>query len=161
MDIILTFFKRPLFIAVPAFVIIILSLILFFLKPLSTKQCLYVFPDNRFTFVNLEQRNIPQNGDKAQNITNYVKELPAGSRNIEMERFINKNTVVNQVILENGILVIDFSKEMNDLENDIPLPMSDVSALMEKNILLNYNGIDKIVITIEGQIPGAPFYSLE
>lgn len=138
--------------------IVLISVLLFFVMGNRRERVFYRFPVNSFNGYEAEMHYLPSKKNPEQAINGFVSEFLLGPVALELAPAFPEGTRLRSLMLRGGVLYIDFSREIIDLTGSFPLSLAETLALTEKNIRANYIGINKIVFTIEGCVPGAyPF----
>lgn len=113
----------------------------------------FLFPSENGTSISGEVRPVPRSGDLETEITTYVKELLLGPSELRMGDLFPEGTRLNQLILLENSLFIDFSKELVfNLENH-HLTLVEIKELVVDNLTMNYPRIESVVITVNGVEP--------
>ncbi len=127
---------------------------------ISQRQ-VFLFPLDNGKGINAEMRLISKYRDKENRIVHTVRELLLGPSVLEFERVVPAGTKIQSYILDGNTLYLDFSEAFFDQESGLTLPFKERIELVKKTVFLNYRFIRDIVITINGQIPESPFFSLD
>jgi hypothetical protein len=110
------------------------------------------YEDNQAYLV-AEEREIPNDANFYKNV---VQEIIKGPVSEQLYPTIPSDTKVNSVKLENGLVVVDFSKEI--ITNTEEIPHSSTTEILAifsiVDTLTEFKEIEKVRITIEGKQEG-------
>ena len=149
------------FLPVPLIVLFFITAVIMANTGFVSQRQVFLFPLDNNKGINAELRLITKYNDKEERIVHTVRELLLGPSILEFERVVPAGTKIQSQILDGNKLYLDFSEAFFDQESGLTLPFQERVALVERNIHLNYRFIKDVVITINGQIPESPFFSLE
>ncbi len=138
----------------------LLAVILINLENARLKQVL-LFPLDNGNGVNAELRMIKKYKTKEVRIAHTVKEMLLGPAILELDRIVPLGTKLQSLILNDQTLFLDFSKDFFQMDSGLSFPFSDRIDLIKRNLKFNYPFLKEVVITINGQLPGSPYYSLD
>ena len=143
-------------------------IILFFLTALimvntgySRLNQVLFFPRDNGNGFNAERRIIRRSLNKEERITQTVKEILLGPSELELENIVPVGTKIQSLIFSEGVLYLDFSPLFFEDLSGFILPFNERLEYVEKNVLFNYPFVKRVAITINGQLPGSPFFRIE
>ncbi len=147
---------------IPAVLILISLLSVILMLNLNRGRNSYVmfFPLDSQNGRNAEIRMIHRHRSEEYRLQRFISELILGPVKLELNPFIPVETKLNAMIRSEQTLYLDFNRHFIDESPRIPLSYEEKIEYMKENILFNFPGIKEIVITVEGQVPGAEFFFL-
>lgn len=120
-------------------------------KKFTERSLFFVEPVSRT--VVLEHRLIPEKHDLEQNIELLVKDELLGPSLLVRDSVFPEGTILNHILLRDGVLYIDLSIEAVFPSEHSGLNFQDSLKILERTIKFNFREIENIVITIDGSIP--------
>ena len=146
----------------PAVLILISLLTVIFLLNLDRGRNSYVmfFPLDSQSGGNAEIRTIHRHRTENIRMERFISELILGPVELELNPFIPEGTKLNTLIHSDQTLYLDFNRHFIDESARIALNYNERMDYLNRNIHFNFPGIKEIVITVEGQVPGAEFFFL-
>ncbi|MBM3709088.1 MAG: GerMN domain-containing protein [Actinobacteria bacterium] len=110
------------------------------------------YEDNQ-TYLAPEEREIPKDANLYKNI---IEELIKGPVSEQLYPTLPSNTKVNSLSVENGLAVVDFSKEI--ITNTQEIPHSSTTEILAifsiVDTLTEFEEIQEVRITVEGKKEG-------
>ncbi len=87
----------------------LISLVIFIVKADDIKQRVIFFPEDKSDNLIGEVRKLKSRGNLEKDIESLLKEILLGPEQLKNSRYIPLDTIVNSVILRDGILYADYS----------------------------------------------------
>lgn len=134
-------------------VILILSLVFFFVFEFNEVKRVFFFPNDVTGDLNGEVRKLHRSKEDEENITLFVKEIILGPGRFENKPIIPRNTTLNTVILRDNKLYLDFRENIFFPQGRSHEEIEKIEKVLRESIKFNFPFIDTITITINGQIP--------
>jgi hypothetical protein len=151
--------KIGLFSAAAATALFVVALVLFLLVPAQRNdRYRLAFPDTAGGALHYEWRILPDRSGTREKARLLLEEMMLGPVSLGAVPFFPESSELQSVLYDRSdrTLYIDFDPSfVVESENGL-YPFPDLTALIERNLRHNINGIDRIFVTIAGQLPGAP-----
>jgi hypothetical protein len=142
------------------FFLVSLTLFLFFGGKRDRRY--FYFPDNKYLAMDAEMHYVPAGKSREKDMKIFLSELVLGPVDIALAPLFPEGTRIRTLVFRDGVLYVDFTRQILDFQDKIPLTLPEILTATEKNINSNFMGIKKIIFTIEGREPGsAPFGSVQ
>jgi len=110
------------------------------------------FPDLKTHKIVGEVRYLPDMGTERANIELLVNDLFLGPSNYgKNANVMPSKTRLEACIIADGIVLLDFSKEIFILDRHMVLQPKEMLQAVANSILFNFPGIKKIFVSIQGQ----------
>ena len=134
-------------------ILFVLSLVLYIMDPYKQIQRKFLFVSEATMSLAGEVRSVPFSNDRERNIAAYIEELLLGPAALRLQSIFPENTRLNQLKLEDKVLYIDFSREMVFNLDNHPLTPVEIKDLVVDNLSVNFPGLEKVIITVNGLEP--------
>jgi hypothetical protein len=152
-----TISKKPdtmtLIIGIVLVILLVFSLVLYILEPYKQMQRKFLFFSEETGSLSGEIRSVPFSKNRERNITAYIKELMLGPAGLRLQGIFPRGTRMNQIKLVEDVLYIDFSREMVFNLDNHPFPPVEIKNMVVDNLSVNFPGLEKVVITVNGLEP--------
>ncbi len=132
----------------------------FILPPTQTERVLF-FPQNITGITTGEARLLPREHGIEKQVRTLVEELLLGPERARDLRLVPVDTKAQSVIVRNDQVYIDFSPQMVTSSTNVHEPTEDAIKLIERTIRFNFPRIRRVTVTIAGQLPGQPYFSIK
>ncbi len=129
------------------------SLLFFFLFGNNKAGRVLFFTDEITGDITGEVRQISLRNSQEDNIEFLLKELILGPVKLSNTRVIPGKTRLKSVLLRNGTLYIDFSRDIIFIENDVSLNFTKILDVIQRTIRFNFPEINEITILVDGEVP--------
>jgi hypothetical protein len=136
-----------------------LGIVLANMEFVRLNQVLFFPLDNGKGF-NGELRLIKRYRDREERISHTLGEILLGPSELAYEKIVPVETKIQSLMLRDNALYVDFSKHFFDEIKGFSLTPQERLNYIEKSLLFNYSFINKVVITINGQLPFSPYYRI-
>lgn len=137
-------------------IVFILSLSIYRISN-RNKIGIFLFP-NRYNVLAAELRRFPKTETREEIVKHAVSALLSGPNRISSYPFFPEGTHILGSVLSKKTLYLDLSAELSTEPFPRNYTYIKTIALLEKNLYLNFRFLNEIVITIEGQEPGQPYF---
>ncbi len=105
-----------------------------------------------------EIRFLPRQASRQEAVELLVREICLGPQDISHRRIVPAQTRIRSLLLQGQTVYIDFNPRILFRGNDISLSYEEMFSAVRKNIEFNFRFVDKIVITVDGQLPFSPYF---
>jgi len=147
------------FSATIAAALFVVALTLFLLSP-DQRDDRYslAFPDTAGGALHNEWRILPNRSGARERIHMLLEEMMLGPVSLGAVPFLPETSELQSVLYDRSdrTVYIDFDPSFVVQSENGLFPFADLTALIERNLRHNVTGIDRIIVTIDGQLPGAP-----
>jgi hypothetical protein len=133
--------------------VLLFSLLMFFLSDRGTRRKVFFFPQYRSSQVAGEVRSLPVRNSLEDNITLLVKEQLLGPVVVTNDRLFPPSTVLRTLLVRNDTLYINLSVDAILGRRSTESSFEESVAVLERTIRFNYPEIDRVIVAIEGEIP--------
>ncbi len=117
------------------------------------------FPDATATSVQAEWRFVPDRDTPQESIRVFVEELLLGPVRLGSVAFVQPGTRLRSVVLDdNRRLFLDLAGENLVNLDETGRSVEEVIQLLQQNLMHNFRLLRDVQITVDGQVPGAPFF---
>jgi hypothetical protein len=130
--------------------VLLVSLFSFALSKEWIRRIIF-FPHVNSTKVIGEERFLPDLGNQRENVMLLVDEIVAGPYKYGNLPVIPERTKLKSVILQNGILYVNFSKEIYYIDKLVLITPKEMLQAFTDSVLYNFPEIQKVYIFIEGK----------
>ena len=113
----------------------------------------FFFPEPVSKTLKTEYRLLPVQDTLEKNLELMVKEVFLGPSLLTLDRVFPDGARLNHIFLRDGILYIDMNSRAAMSDSMFWLTFPESLDILEKTLRKNYNGIDRIVFTVNGSIP--------
>lgn len=107
-----------------------------------------------------EIRYLPRQDTREERIEILLDELCLGPVNINYNKILPAGTRLQSVRLNKDRVYADFSPRILFTQDEVSLTYEEILQAIEKNLRFNFRFIDDVVITINGQEPQSPYFSV-
>jgi hypothetical protein len=142
-----------------AFFLVFLIALAFFLAEGRTRMySIIFFPEPAREGVSGEPRRVFRQDTLEGNVRLLVREMLLGPMDIRHTNIFPPNTRLRSVFVRGGSAYLDFSPEIIFLDNKTRLSFDELLAAVRRTVLFNFRQLSAVVITVNGQVPGAGSY---
>jgi len=154
----------------PAFIVgsillllFILSFSIYLLRADKQTKRTFFFPEkslkNKTDTLKLsgENRFLPIRNSMADDIRLLVEDIILGPTLYTHERLVAKDTRLISLLLNQGILYLNFSSALLEPNAQVAFPLAFQIQALGNTVLFNFPGLTKVYVFIEGQIPDFRF----
>lgn len=134
-------------VTVAVVVLVFLTTLIISLATKGTRRS-FIFPSVDDGDYVVETRYLPDNPLK-DDITYYIDELLLGSQVERTKLIFAKNTTVLSCFKKDGILYVNLSNELLNLDDNV-IPIKDGIELLKKNIKQNFGHSKTVEIYVDG-----------
>lgn len=129
-----------------------LSLVLYLVSP-DRKARRTLFYPKLFTHkLSGETHFLPLKQDKEKNIEALVEELILGPLDPEHRRALPRKVKLDSLLLREGNLYLNFSKELLSLDSEAPLSLEEMLMAVTNTLIFNFPNLKQVHCFINGQI---------
>lgn len=118
------------------------------------------FPGARSTRVTGEIRRLPRQENTRADIQLLLRELILGPTEIRHGRLLPRDTKLQSVIVSDDKVFINFSAGILVEAPDQQLALEEVFDVLRRTIRYNFRRIDRVIFTVNGQLPSQPYYRI-
>lgn len=142
-----------------AIVTLLISIVLFLVTEAGERDRYnFAFPDTAGGSIHHEWRVLPSRHSVRDRAELIVRELLLGPVALGAVPIVPEESDIRSVIYNENTrtVFIDFTPDVILQPGAERIPFEDAVALIDRNIRHNLKMVESIVVTIDGQIPGAP-----
>ncbi len=118
------------------------------------------FPGARTARVSGELRSLPALGDTRDDLRLLLNEVILGPAEIQHGRLVPRGTQVRSLIVNDGIAFVNFNEVILFEAPDQQLALEEVFDVLRRTIRYNFRSIERVVFTVNGQLPSQPFFQI-
>ncbi len=104
--------------------------------------------------IETEFRRFPKKESVEQNMYNLIQETLLGPEDLRHESILPEGTKLQSLLFREGVLFVDFSSELLLSDQASTISLQEKIALVKRALKFNFKDIEKIIFTIEGELPG-------
>jgi len=119
------------------------------------------FPDLLSDEIHAEERVVTRRAAQSAAVKLMLEELILGPADINSSRVLPKSSSIDALFINDGTLYIDLGIRAIAESPDVRVHFRDSLALLERNVLFNFRSLREVVVTVDGQVPYAPYFQLE
>ncbi len=119
------------------------------------------FPGARTARVTGELRRLPGLGDDREDLRLLLNEVILGPVEIQHGRLVPRGTRVRSLIVNDGIAFVNFDQGILFEAPDQQLALEEVLDVLRRTIRYNFRSIERVVFTVNGQLPSQPFFQIQ
>ena len=128
----------------------------FYISPNRVERVLF-FPGSIERDLAGEPRLVPRSDGLESAVRTVVRELVYGPARIDRSRVVSRNTRATSVIVRGSTAYIDLSTDILDVEEEaLPLSLEESLKAIEHTIHFNFRSIERVIITIGGEMLRGP-----
>jgi hypothetical protein len=151
--------QKNTFVSAGAFFLLFLISLIFFLKDGRTLiNCIIFFPEPAYGDVTGEPRRVYRQETLEKNVLFLVREMVLGPMDIRHTNMFPRNTRIRSVFVRGAAAYLDFSPDIIFLGSEVKMSFDELLAAIRKTVLFNFRQLSDVIITVEGQLPGAAPY---
>jgi hypothetical protein len=151
--------NKNIFASTGAFFLIFLAALVFFLGEGRTRiNSIIFFPEPAQEGITGEPRRIYRQDTLEGNVRLLVREMLLGPMDIRHTNIFPPNTRLRSVFVRGGAAYLDFSPEIIFLDSQTRLSFDELLSAVRRTVLFNFRQLSGVIITVNGQIPGAGPY---
>ena len=148
----MTLKKNTIIIASALFVVLVLSLVFYFLNSYPRVSRVFFFPGGKeVTVMGGERHLVPRHKTMEANVAEYVNEWLLGPVGLENLRLFPDKTHLRSALYRDDALYLDFSLDLLLLQETVPLSFQEILDETKKGISFNFPKIKTIFFFIEGE----------
>jgi len=137
----------------------VVSVVYFNVNTSEMRRRVLWFPDATASSVQAEWRFVPDRDSPQESIRVFVEELLLGPVRLGSVVFVQPGTKVQSVVLdEQKRLFVDLAGENFVSLDETGRSVEEVIQLLQQNLMHNFRFLREVQITVDGQVPGAPFF---
>lgn len=118
------------------------------------------FPGARTAEVGGELRSLPRLDNTREDLQLLMREIILGPTEIRHGRLLPRGTQLRSVIVRDNKAFINFSEGILFEAPEQQLALEEVLDVLRRTVRYNFREIDRVVFTINGQLPSQPFFEL-
>ncbi len=118
------------------------------------------FPGARTSRVSGEVRRLPQQDDMRADVQLLLREIMLGPTDIQHGRLVPRDTTIRSVIVRDDKAFVDFSEGIVFEAPDQQLALEEVFDVLRRTIRYNFRRIDRVIFTVNGQLPSQPYFQI-
>lgn len=119
------------------------------------------FPDLLSEEVHAEERIVTRRDGQEAAVRLLLEELILGPADINSSRIVPKATQIQGLFVREEVLYVDLSPAAVAQSPDVRVEFRRSLALLRRNVLFNFRALEKVVITVDGQEPYAPYFGID
>lgn len=119
------------------------------------------FPGARTSEVSGELRRLPRLDTTREDLRLLMREIILGPTEIRHGRLVPRGTQLRSVIVRDNKAFINFSEGILFEAPEQQLALEEVLDVLRRTVRYNFREIDRVVFTINGQLPSQPFFEIE
>jgi hypothetical protein len=135
-------------------------LVFVFLGQERVRRTLF-FPDLLSGEIHAEERIVTRRGEQRSAVRLALEEVILGPADINSSRVLPKGTAIDALFIDDRTVYVDLGIAAIEQSPDVRVNFADSVALIERNILFNFRSLKEVVVTVDGQVPYAPYFELE
>ncbi len=140
---------------------LLLGLAFFFLFPVRQTERYLFFPENITGKLNGESRLVPWQPTLELAIHALIAEELLGPERLRDQRVAPVDTRVQALLVRKDHVYIDFSTEMVTASDQIQESVERAIEILTHTVRFNFPEIRQVTVTIDGQLPGQPYFSIK
>jgi hypothetical protein len=133
---------------------LLISLLAFLLPGSARAKRVLFFPQGEARKLAGETRFLPRRRSLEDNIELLLEELILGPATPNYLRVVPQDLEVQNVILKQGTLYINFSREMLSAAAAMNRTIDEMIQAVGNSVLYNFPRVKKLYVFVEGQLPG-------
>ncbi|MFO8065652.1 MAG: GerMN domain-containing protein [Spirochaetia bacterium] len=138
-----------------------ISLVLFFVFEADRVERVLFFPGNISQDIFGEERVLRNYSDTERDMRLLVEETILGPTSLYRSRVLPKQTEIQLFMLRGDVAYIDLSREALSEDGDVHIDFDVAESLLRRALHFNFRSLDEVVITVDGQLPGEPRFTIE
>ncbi len=139
----------------------LISLVLFLLFGQERVRRTLFFPDLLSEEVHAEERIVTRRDTTRAAVQLLLEEVILGPAGINSSRVVPKRTAIDGLFIDERTVYIDLSPQAIADSPDVRVPFENALDILERNVLFNFRSMQDVVITVDGQVPYAPYFDVE
>lgn len=136
-----------------------LSLALYAVFPPERTRRVLFFPGAATSRLSGEVRYLLDTPSRETDIEELLEAYLLGPVNVHFLRVLPKETTVHALLYRDGVLYLDFSPAILFEEQEVPLDTEGIVEAVRKTLSFNFPYIQRIVLTVNGQLPHSPHFA--
>ncbi len=136
--------------------IFFLSLAIFLVQGIFEKKLLLFFPQHSGGALAGEARSLVRQKSIEKDLELVVEELILGPADIRHSGVLPRNTRVRSALVRRGAAYLDLSPDAIFLGGEVKMSFQEVLETVKKTVMFNFPGLENLIVTIDGQVPGEP-----
>ncbi len=137
--------------------ILLISLFNFFYRHNNWRKRILFFPQFSSKELAGEERLLPAGKSLERDIQLLVEEIILGPIVPTHERILPKNVRLESLIVRDGIVYLDLSKELIFANMDMNHGLDEMIRAVGNSVLFNFPNTNKLFIFVNGQVPGEEY----
>ena len=139
----------------------LIALVFYFLFPPTQTERYLFFPENITGKLKGESRLVPRQNTLEKRIREVVTEELLGPEQLRDKRLIPVDTTLRSLIVRGDRVYIDFSTEMVTEADQVQETPNRAIEILTHTIQFNFPGIKQVTVTINGELPGEPYFTIK
>lgn len=119
------------------------------------------FPDLLSDEVHGEQRVVTRRDRQEEAVRLLLEEVILGPADINSSRILPKTTQIQGLFVDEDVVYVDLSAAAIAQSPDVRVEFSRSLDLLRRNVRFNFRNLEKVVITVDGQEPYAPYFGID
>lgn len=140
---------------------LLLALLFYFVFPPSQSERYLFFPENITGKLKGESRIVPRHGSLEAQVRALVAEELLGPVRVRDKRLVPVDTRIRSLIVRGDRVYIDFSTEIVTAADQVQETTSRSIQILTHTIQFNFPQIKEVTVTIDGELPGQPYFSIK
>lgn len=108
-----------------------------------------------------EARVVPRQGNLERDVTVLVDEILLGPVDLSKSRILPMEASVRSLLVRDRTVYLDFAPEILFLQEQLGYSLEEAFDAVRRSVKYNFRGIRRVVITINGQLPGQPHFEVK
>ena len=140
---------------------LLVALLFYFVFPPSQSERYLFFPENITGKLKGESRLVPRHRTLEADVQTLVAEELLGPVRVRDKRLVPVDTRIRSLIVRNEKVYIDFSTEMVTAADQVQETTTRAIQILTHTIQFNFPQIKQVTVTINGELPGQPYFSIK
>ncbi len=140
---------------------LLVALLFYFVFPPSQSERYLFFPENITGKLKGESRLVPRHHTLEAEVQALVAEELLGPVRVRDKRLVPVDTRIRSLIVRNEKVYIDFSTEMVTAADQVQETTTRAIQILTHTIQFNFPQIKQVTVTINGELPGQPYFSIK